>query len=103
MELDAQRGALLTVARNDRIARLFMVLTELSHTRRGLPLRTLAERGGWKLRSVYRDIEALEKAGFPIEREEGRYRLMGGWTPPTRVGVDAEELRALHLARRHAV
>ncbi len=75
---------------------------ELSHTRRGVPLRTLAERGGWNLRSLYRDIEALEKAGFPVEHEEGRYRLMGGFTPPAQMGVDPEELRALHLARQHA-
>jgi hypothetical protein len=44
----------------------------------------LAERGGWRLRSVYRDIEAIEKAGIPIEREDGRYRVMSGWTPPGR-------------------
>jgi predicted DNA-binding transcriptional regulator YafY len=70
------------MARNDRIARLLQVLLELANSRRGLPLRTLAERGGWKLRSVYRDIEAIEKAGIPIERHEGRYRIMSGWTPP---------------------
>jgi len=70
------------MARNDRIARLLQILVELSNTRRGLPLKMLAERGGWRLRSVYRDIEAIEKAGIPIEREDGRYRVMSGWTPP---------------------
>jgi predicted DNA-binding transcriptional regulator YafY len=90
------------MARNDRIARLLKILVELSNTRRGLPLKTLADRGGWRLRSVYRDIEAIEKAGIPIEKEDGRYRVMAGWTPPTQIGVDAEELLALHLARQQA-
>src|SRR6185503_6333797 len=47
-------------------------------------------------------IDAIEKAGIPIEREEGRYRIMSGWTPPTQLGIDAEELLALHLARQQA-
>jgi len=69
---------------------------------RGLPLKTLADREGWKLRSLYRDIEALEKAGFPLVHDEGRYRLMEGWIPATQLGVDAEELLALYLARQQA-
>jgi predicted DNA-binding transcriptional regulator YafY len=91
------------MARNDRIARLLKVLVELSNTRRGLPLRTLADRGGWKLRSLYRDIEAIEKAGIPVEHEEGRYRIMSGWAPPAGLAIDAEELLALHIARQQAV
>lgn len=88
--------------RNDRIARLFRVLDHLARSRRGLPLSTLASREGWKLRSLYRDIEALEQAGFPIVRADGRYRMMEGWVPATQIGVDPEELLALHLARQQA-
>jgi predicted DNA-binding transcriptional regulator YafY len=77
------------MARNDRIARLLKVLIELSNSRRGLALRSLADRGGWKLRSLYRDMDAIEKAGIPIERHEGRYRIMSGWPPPTQLGIDA--------------
>lgn len=79
---------------------MLKVLVELSNSRRGLALRSLADRGGWKLRSLYRDIDAIEKAGIPIERHEGRYRIMSGWTPPTQLGIDAEELLALHLVRQ---
>ena len=90
------------MARNDRIARLFRVLNELARSKRGVILRTLADREGWKLRSVYRDIEAIEKAGFPLVHEEGRYRLMEGFIPAVQIGVDAEELLALYLARQQA-
>src|SRR5262249_526228 len=90
------------MARNDRIARLFRVLDHLARSRRGLPLKTLADREGWKLRSLYRDIEALEKAGFPLVHEEGRYRLMEGWIPAPQIGVDPDELLALSVARQQA-
>ncbi len=90
------------MARNDRIARLFRVLDALARTKRGLPLSALASREGWRLRSVYRDIEALEKAGFPVVSDGGRYRLIEGWVPATQMGVDSEELLALHLARQQA-
>jgi len=91
------------MARNDRIARLFGVLDHLARSKRGLPLRSLAERGGWKLRSVYRDIEALQLAGFPVAHADNGYRLMEGWVPATQLGVDREELLALYLARQQAV
>jgi len=91
------------VSRNDRIARLFRLLNLLVTTKRGLILRTVAEREGWKLRSLYRDIEALEKAGFPLVHDDGRYRLMEGWIPAVQLGVDRDELLALYLAREQAI
>jgi proteasome accessory factor B len=94
--------ALSVMARNDRIARLIRVLDHLWSSKRGLPLKTLADREGWKLRSLYRDIEALEKAGYPLVHEEGRYKLMEGWIPATQLGVDPEELLALYLAGQQA-
>ncbi len=90
------------MARNDRIARLFRVLDVLGRSKRGVALRTLADREGWRVRSLYRDIEALEKAGFPIVHTDGRYRLMEGWAPAAQIGVDGEELLALYLARQQA-
>jgi len=90
------------VARNDRIARLFKLLDLLARSRRGLPLARIADSQGWKLRSVYRDIEALQLAGFPLVHEEGRYRLMEGWLPAAQLGIDGEEILALHLASQQA-
>lgn len=90
------------MSRNDRIARLFRVLDQLARSKRGLPMKTLAEREGVPLRSLYRDIDAIEKAGFPLLHEDGRYRLMPGWLPATQMGIDDEELLALFLAREQA-
>ncbi len=90
------------MSRNDRIARLFRVLDHLARSKRGLPLKILADREGWKLRSLYRDIEALEKAGFPLLHEGGRYRIIEGWVPATQLGIDSDELLALYLARQQA-
>jgi proteasome accessory factor B len=90
------------MGRNDRIARLFRVLEHLVRAKRGVPLKTIADREGWALRSLYRDIEALEKAGVPIRNENGLFSVMEGWTPAAQLGVDAEELLALYVARQQA-
>ncbi len=65
-------------------------------------LARLADQEGWKLRSIYRDLDALNKAGFPVAGENGRYRLMEGFLPATQLGVDDEELLALYLVRQQA-
>lgn len=90
------------MGRNDRIARLFRVLEHLARAKRGVPLKTIAEREGWALRSLYRDIDALEQAGVPIRNADGLFSIMEGWTPAAQLGVDGEELLALYLARQQA-
>jgi predicted DNA-binding transcriptional regulator YafY len=90
------------VGRNDRFARLFRLIEILARSRRGLPLARIAENEGWKLRSLYRDIEALQLAGFPIVQEAARFRLMEGFLPAAQIGIDSEELLALHLASQQA-
>ena len=90
------------MARNDRIARLFKLLELIVRSRNGIVVATVVEKQGWKLRNVYRDLEALEKAGFPLVREGTKHRLMEGYLPAAQVGVDEEELLALHLARQQA-
>jgi len=66
------------MARNDRTVRLEVVKRALAESRRGVLLKSLAEKHGWNLRTLYRDIEALQAAHFPIVEEEGgRYRLDG--------------------------
>jgi predicted DNA-binding transcriptional regulator YafY len=87
------------VARNDQIVRLLTVARALAGSRRGIPLKTLAERHGWSLRSLYRDIEALERAGFPVMSEDSRYRLMEGWDSPALPGLEQDEILALYTLR----
>jgi proteasome accessory factor B len=92
--------------RNMQVARIFQVLAILQSSRKG---RTVAEienaliDRGFEVqkRTVYRDIDALETAGFPVVRDEGS---------PQRIRVEDEaringylvlsprEILALYLA-----
>jgi predicted DNA-binding transcriptional regulator YafY len=66
----------------NRIDRLTAILIQLQ-TRRILPAREIAERYGISLRTVYRDIRALEDAGVPVGAEAGRgYFLAEGYHLP---------------------
>lgn len=91
----------LFMARNDRIVRVEALKQALCASRAGVPLKTLAERHHWNLRGVYREIKALESAGYVIERDEHRFRIVGN--PRSAAGVpDADERLALYLARQNA-
>lgn len=89
------------MARNDRIVRVEALKQALCASRSGVPLKTLAERHNWNLRGVYRDVKALESAGYIIDRDEHRFRIVG--SPRTSAGVpDADERLALYIARQNA-
>jgi predicted DNA-binding transcriptional regulator YafY len=90
------------VARNDQIVRILTVARELARSRRGVSLKALAERHGWAWRTVYRDVAALEQAHFPVQRENGLYRLADGWNTPALPGVDDDEILALYSLRAMA-
>jgi hypothetical protein len=47
------------MARNDRTVRLEVVKRALAESRRGIALKTLSEKHNWKLRNLYRDIDAF--------------------------------------------
>lgn len=89
------------MARNDRTVRLEVVKRALTTSRRGVALKVLADKHGYKLRNLYRDIDALEAAHFPIIKEDGRYRLDGTITTFTGAPSPDERL-ALYLAREQA-
>ncbi len=65
-----------------RVSRLTAILTQLQ-TKRVLTSTTLAEKFGVSVRTIYRDIKALEQAGIPILTEDGKgYSLMEGYRIP---------------------
>ena len=65
-----------------RVSRLTAILTQLQSVRL-LTATKLADRFGVSVRTIYRDIKALEKAGVPIVTEEGKgYSLMEGYRIP---------------------
>jgi predicted DNA-binding transcriptional regulator YafY len=87
------------LARNDQIVRILTVAHALSQSRRGISLKTLAARHGWSWRTLYRDVEALNRAGFPVETVEGRHRLMEGWCTPHLPGIESDEIATLYALR----
>jgi predicted DNA-binding transcriptional regulator YafY len=62
-----------------RLSRLTSILIQLQ-TKRLITATTLAEKFGVSIRTIYRDIRALEQSGVPILTEDGKgYTLMEGY------------------------
>ncbi|WP_106522541.1 helix-turn-helix transcriptional regulator [Taibaiella chishuiensis] len=82
-----------------RLSRLVAILTQLQ-TKRLLTAPGLADKFGVSVRTIYRDIRALEQAGVPILTEEGRgYTLMDGYRIPP-VMFSESQANALILAEQ---
>jgi predicted DNA-binding transcriptional regulator YafY len=66
--------------RGDQLARQWQLIQRLARSRAGVGLDDLAEDLGCVKRTVYRDLDALQYAGFPVvsEKRDGRvlYRFI---------------------------
>lgn len=86
--------------RADYVIRLYSLLMDLVRSPRGLTAQSMAERHKVRLRTVYRDLEALRQAGFPIERtHESRWRVPPNWQNHLPFPLRPQEVLALHAAR----
>jgi predicted DNA-binding transcriptional regulator YafY len=66
----------------NRLDRLTAILTQLQ-SKRTIKAQEIADRFGISLRTVYRDVRALEEAGIPVIGEAGMgYSLMEGYRLP---------------------
>src|SRR3954468_7544728 len=82
-----------------RLSRLIAILTQLQ-TRRMITATVLAQKFGVSVRTIYRDIRALEQAGVPVLTEEGKgYSLMEGYKNPP-VMFSETQANALILAEQ---
>ncbi len=91
--------------RNAEVVRQWKILRAIEASRMGVTLKDLIELGGVTRRTVYRDLDALQEAGFPLmnETRDGRVRWRLGQAPfsrLTQVGFTVSELCALYLSRR---
>lgn len=94
--------------RNDQAVRQLMVLKRLESSRHGLTLEQLAEgldpSATRHPRTLRRDLEAIESAGWPlmIERVDGRtrWKLLDGVRNAPALRLSPTELMALTLSRR---
>src|SRR5690348_16956553 len=55
-----------------RKSRLFAIAEALRARRTGVTAGELAERFGVTLRTIYRDLDALQDAGLPLRADRGR-------------------------------
>jgi predicted DNA-binding transcriptional regulator YafY len=77
-------------ADTSRLSRLTAILIQLQ-TRRLITATALAEKFGVSIRTIYRDIRALEESGVPVLTEEGKgYTLMEGYRVPPVMFTESE-------------
>ena len=82
-----------------RLSRLAAIQTMLQ-SKQQLTAREVADKFGVSVRTVYRDMRALEQAGVPIYAEEGKgYRLVDGYTLAP-VALSEREANALVTAEQ---
>jgi predicted DNA-binding transcriptional regulator YafY len=73
-----------------RVSRLTAIITQLQ-TKRLLTAAHLSMVFGVSIRTIYRDMKALEQAGVPIMTIEGKgYSLMEGYRVPPVMFTEAE-------------
>lgn len=82
-----------------RLSRLVAILTQLQ-TKRMLTAAGLASKFSVSVRTIYRDVRALEQAGIPIFTEEGKgYKLVDQYRIPP-IMFTENEANALILAEQ---
>ena len=86
--------------RGDQVTRLYRLVMDLARTKHGITAAALARRRGLPVRTVYRDLHALESAGFPVTSGDGaRWKLIDGWEARVPFPLPLGQLVALHTAR----
>jgi predicted DNA-binding transcriptional regulator YafY len=83
-----------------RTTRLFALAEHLRGRRSGVTAEALAQRFGVTVRTIYRDLDALRDASFPLHAERGRgggYALDRSYSLPP-VNFSAREAALLLLA-----
>jgi predicted DNA-binding transcriptional regulator YafY len=86
-------------------SRMFAIAEALRARRTGVTAQQLADRFGVTLRTIYRDLEALQDAGMPIKADRGRgggYALDKNYQLPP-VNFNAREAALLVALARLAV
>jgi len=91
------------MARGDQLARQWKIIQILISTRQGKSATEMARHLGCHSRTIYRDLEALQYAGFPIytEKKEGKsqWSLLDTAKKNIPIPFNLAELMALYFSR----
>ena len=83
--------------RYSQVARISVMLRRLIG---GATVAELADEFQVTKRQIHRDLQQIEDSGYPLEQEEGKWRLPPGFKG-LEVAVSPYELMSLHLALSH--
>ena len=89
--------------RGDQLSRQWRVLRQIESSRSGLTAAEIAGFGAVSLRTAYRDLDALQLAGFPLYAEKGesgqRWKFVDSYRFNVPQPFTFTELMSLHLSR----
>ena len=91
------------MARGQQLGRQWRIIQRLMGSSGGISARQLADELGWHRRTVYRDLEALQLAGFPIYNDQtetgARWMMLDSGRRQMPLPLDLTELMALYFSR----
>ncbi len=91
------------MSRGDQLGRQWQIIQTLLSSKRGKSAAEISDELECNLRTVYRDLEALQIAGFPIcnEREDGKnlWSLLDTVKQSIPIPFTLTELMALYFSR----
>lgn len=91
------------MARGDQLARQWTIIQSLLASRTGKPISELADILNCHRRTVYRDLEALQSAGFPLYSDQAdgraRWHLIESARQAIPIPFSMTELMALYFSR----
>ena len=91
------------MARGDQLGRQWKIIQTLLSSQSGKSAAELAEELGCHSRTVYRDLEALQIAGFPLYSERvnqnNRWSLLSSAKRQIPIPLEITELMALYFSR----
>jgi predicted DNA-binding transcriptional regulator YafY len=94
------------MARGEQLARQWKIIQALIASRRGKSVPELAQMVECHTRTAYRDLEALQAAGFPVTTARDGHRmvwsLLSGSQNTLPIPLSLSELLALYFGRRLA-
>src|SRR5262245_63729699 len=97
-----RRRGIIDIVRNAEVIRQWQVLREIESRRTGVTIHELAKLVKVSTRTIRRDLQALQEAGFSVfdegdENETKRWRLSGSPFRAVEEGLSVADVAALYF------